>query len=294
VSTSSLDTSDFIWERFTFTGPVNLDPDKKYWIVLHGDFALSDTNYVQWRLDSSSGFADGKASYYDTAWNTSGTDDMMFRLVEEPGGDNYDISSGGNLQIASGETTMHYYSSIKDLTYLCEARVLIDYTITVTEALAWNSDSSQAFNDSDTLRWAGEEEPSSILFEIQTSEDNVTWSDWETLISSDYYMRYYRLRLTVTNEDPATITVVSNLTIKSDLPDIDEKGSSEVTVAASGKAITFVKTFHETPLVAIDILDGLGFVSKITSLSITGCTVTLYELDGTKATGKFKYHIHGI
>jgi hypothetical protein len=218
----------------------------------------------------------------------------MFRLVEDPAGENYYISTGGNLYMAEGETTCIYYTSIKDCTYLCEARVLINYTITVTEAVTWQSNPTARLNDSETLRWAGEEDPSSILFEIRTSEDNATWSDWETLISADYYMRYYQVRLTITNDDPETVTIVSGLTLKTDLPDIDEKGTGEVTVAGDGDAITFVKTFHETPLVNVDILDGDAFVHKILNLSTTGCTVKLYALDGSTKTGNFKYHAHGI
>jgi len=284
-----------IWTYFTFDADVSLDATTLYWFVMHGDYTASDTNYIQAEVDTGSGYATGSAGYNDGSWTISGTDDMIFRVIEDPAGENYYLTSGGNLQMDADETTMEYYSNIKDLTYLCESRVLIDYTITVTEALTWESNPTQALNDSTTLRWAGEEEPSSILFEIRTSEDNATWTDWETLISADFYMRYYQIRCTITNEDPETITIVSALTVKTDLPDIDEKTADEVTVAASGKAILFSKTFHETPLVAIDVLDGLAFLHKITNLSTSGCTVMLYQADGTTtATGNFKYHAHGI
>jgi hypothetical protein len=78
------------------------------------------------------------------------------------------------------------------------------------------------------------------------------------------------------------------------LPDINEKGSDEVTVAGDGKAIVFEKIFHQEPSVHIEIRTGTGIYSKFTAKDISGFTVKLYDVSGTAVTGEFDWHAYGV
>jgi len=202
--------------------------------------------------------------------------------------------SGDNLTLSAGKLTGTYTTPQYDIGYVCTARLAILRVATTTSSLAWDDDASAAFDDSKTLRFTGYEAPSALTFEVRTSEDNVTWTDWEDWILADHICRYYQVRMTVTRENLGSNILVSQLTVQADIPDVDDKGTGEVTVAADGDEITFTKTFHEAPAVNITITSGVGYAHKFSVIpSTTGFTVKLYELDGTLATGTFGWHAHG-
>jgi hypothetical protein len=218
----------------------------------------------------------------------------MFRLLEATAGTDYFLD-GSNLKIEDGKLSAVYYTNKKDIGYIADVRIMIQSVASIAQNLAWDSDPSRAFDDSDTLRFSGEETPGLVSIDIRTSEDDVSWSDWDEWIAADYTCRYYQIRMTVTRDSLDSDVNVSELTIDADLPDVDEKGEGEVTVAADGDAITFEKTFHATPTVNITILSGNGIAHQFSvAPSTTGFTVKLLQLDGTEETGTFKYHAHGI
>lgn len=286
-----------LWKRFTFPGDVSLSAATKYWIVLHGDYDKNDADYIAWRSDNSSAaFADGNVAFHADggAWSAEADDDFMFRVIESTAGTGYHLNTSGNIEINSGELSAIYYTNKKDIGYIAEVKIIIDYIATVGEGLAWDSDPASAFDDSQTKRFTGENAPSALTFEIRTSEDDITWSDWGDWISADYYCRYYQIRMTITRESLDTSIIVSNFTINADLPDIDDKGTDTISVAETGVSITFEKTYHENPVVAIDILTGEAVYPVITSLSITGFTLFIYDIAGQVRTGTISWKSHGI
>ncbi len=204
--------------------------------------------------------------------------------------------SGDNLIISTGYLIGTYTTSVKDIGYICDARIMITGIASLSENTAWDSDAARKFDDSTTLRFTGSETPSSLSYEIRTSTDNVTWTDWETWITADYNCRYYQIRMSITREGIDTSPIiVSILDIDADLPDIDENGTDTVSVAADGKAVTFTKTYHEAPLVNINITSGDAYAYKFSvNPTITGFTVKLYQLNGTAVTGDFSWSSHGI
>ncbi len=287
------------WEDFTFSESFTLNASTKYWIVLHGQYVKSDSVYLSWAADITAGeLANGNLAYYQNgvvnAWTAQATQDFLFKVQENPNGTNYYIDSA-NIKIDDGEYSAVYYTSIKDLGYVCDAKIIIENVITTEQALAWDSDASRTFDNDNVTRFTGEESPGNISFEIRTSEDNITWTDWEEWLLSDYHCRYLQVRATFYRDNLISNVILSELSIKVDLPDVDEIGSGTVSVANDGAEITFTKTFHESPSVNIDIISGVGYIHKFSVIpSITGFTVKLYELNGTATTGNFKYHAHGI
>lgn len=289
----------FRWIRFTFPGNIALTSGTKYWIVLRGGYDKSNTVYISWKCDDSAAtFSGGNIAYYvngaTNAWTAVPNSDFMFRVLEELAGSNYYIN-GSNIELESGQLSAEYYSNIKDIGYLCEAEIIIQQTITVNENMTFSTDATRRFNDSPTLRFTGEELPGAVTFEIRTSEDNINWTTFEDWVSADYLCRYYQIKATITKESLSTSLVLSALTIKADLPDVDETGSDSITVAVDGKAVTFIETYHEAPIVNINIISGTGYVHLFSVIpDTTGFTVKLYQLDGTAVTGNFSWASHGI
>ena len=195
-----------------------------------------------------------------------------------------------------------YTTAVKDLGYICEARIMIQYIASITESLSWESDPAAAFDDSTTLRFTGEEAPGVASFRIRTSivgndptNEAHAWTAWETWITADFNCRWFQIEMTITRESLTTTLLISNLTITADLPDVDETQDYEITVAANGYAMTFTKTYHEIPAVNVDILTGDGIVHTFSAVpTITGCTIKHLALDGSAKTGTGRVHVHGV
>lgn len=71
------------WIRNFFPTPAALSTATQYHRVAHGDWAISGTNYVGWRMDGSAGtYANGTKALYDSdtlTWTADADDDLMFR-----------------------------------------------------------------------------------------------------------------------------------------------------------------------------------------------------------------------
>ncbi len=202
---------------------------------------------------------------------------------------------GDNLEIDATYLFGTYVTPVRDIGYVATFKIGVNTLVTLSGDDTWQDFGEQTFPDlPDTIRFSGTEIAGATSFEIKTSEDNVTWSDWRLWQAGDYKCRYFQLRMTITRASTAQVLQCSELNYYADLPDIDEFQDGEVVTAGDGCAITFTKTLHENPAINITILTGDGFVWKQSGLSTTGVNIKLYKLDGTAVTGTFRIHIHGV
>jgi hypothetical protein len=100
--------------------------------------------------------------------------------------------------------------------------------------------------------------------------------------------------MTLARENLGDYITCSTLSYFGDLPDIDEHGSGEVTIADDGREVFFTEIFHEEPSVHIEITGGAGIYSQFIDKSTTGFIVKLYNAQGVAQTGTFDWHSHGI
>lgn len=212
------------------------------------------------------------------------------------GGTKSNVSKvGDNLEIDATFLSGTYVTPVRDVGYVATFKIGVNTLITVAGEDTWQDFGEQTFLDiPDTIRYSGTEIAGASSFEIKTSEDNVTWSDWVLWQAGDYKCRYFQLRMTLTRASTLQDLECSEFNYFADLPDIDEFQDGEVVTAGDGCNITFTKTLHENPAINITILTGDGFVWKQSGLSTTGVNIKLYKLDGTAVTGTFRIHIHGV
>lgn len=200
----------------------------------------------------------------------------------------------GNLKLSTGELSATYTTPVRDVSFVGTFSITIDALAVITTSLAFDSDAVRKFSDSRTLRFVGEEIAGALTFEVRTSEDDITWTSWEPFRRGDFYCRYFQLRMTMTREATDIDLLCSRFNYSADLPDIDETGEGEVTVAETGDTITFTKIYHQNPVIAIDILTGDAAYWKVTSLDTTGFDVHLYDVAGQRRVGTFTWKAHGI
>jgi len=196
--------------------------------------------------------------------------------------------------LGPGVLTGTYVTPTRDLGYIATVYIDVSLTITTSTGRRFDDDGTTRFDDSLTLRFTGDETTEAAELEIRTSEDDIDWTEWKQFQAADYKCRYFELRLTLTRESLGDNLLCSVFNYLGDLPDIDEYGDDEVTDAGAGKEITFEKTYHEEPVVNINILTGDGIYYKTSSKDTVGMTVKLYDASGVAKTGTFEYHIHGI
>ena len=200
------------------------------------------------------------------------------------------------LEIDAGNLTGTYTTAVRDLGYVATFKVGIETVVTIGgSGAAWDDFPGLGMDDMGSMRFSGAEAVGAVAVQIKTSSDNIIWSAYSNWIAGDYTCKYFQLQFTFTRTDLSQDLECSAIDYYADLPDVDEFGVGEVTVAASGDEIVFTKTFHEIPGVNIDIVSGDGYVHKFSTVpSTTGFIVKLYALDGTTKTGDFRYHAHGV
>ncbi len=203
-------------------------------------------------------------------------------------------TSGDNLIISAGQLTGTYITAEQDIGYVATFQIASEIITAISQGTKFDSDAGTKFNDDSTTRFTGSEAPGSWSLEIRTSEDDITWTSYETWEAGDYKCRYFQLRLTLTRESTETSLICSKFDYFADLPDVDDFGTGEVTDVSAGDDISFAKTYHETPVVAIEIDSGEASFWKATSIDTTGFTVHLYDAAGASRLGTFSWKSHGI
>lgn len=202
---------------------------------------------------------------------------------------------GNNLEIDAGQLSGTYTTPVRDLDYVAVVKIGTEAVVVdASSQRKWNDSPTAKWNDSPTARWSGEELSGAITFEITTSEDNVTWSDWRQWQAGDYKCRYYQLRMTLTRINSNKTIQCSQFNHYADLPDVDDKFDDEVTDAASGKDIVFTKTFHESPAIHITPNGGNAVYYKLEGIDLVGCNVKLLDIAGGLVAAPFAVHAHGI
>jgi len=201
---------------------------------------------------------------------------------------------GESIVITDGVMSGTYTTPVRDFGYVASVYIGIDVIVSTSLGRRFNSDGVTKFNDSPSYRFTGQETLRAASFRIRTSEDNITWKDWEDYQPGDYYCRYFQIELTLYRENIGDEITCSTFQYFGDLPDVDDYGNDTVVSAVDGKQIFFGKTYHEEPSVHIEIRSGSGIYSQFTDKSITGFTVKLYDAQGVVQTGMFDWHSHGI
>lgn len=157
----------------------------------------------------------------------------------------------------------------------------------------------------DTLADVEQLDPSSqsdwnVSLEMQTSQDNVTFTDWAPFVAGDVTARAFKFRAKLTGNvadgaTAATVTpAISTLAIKVDMPD-RVVAENNLAVTTSGRTITF-------PGGAFRGLAGLGIAAQnlatgeyavISSKTVAGFTIIFRNAGGTAVARTFDYVAKG-
>jgi len=191
-----------------------------------------------------------------------------------------------------------YVTPIRDVGYVASFKIGVEAVATVSGDDTFQDFGDMTFDEmEEAMRFSGSELPGALSFEIKHSESESDLSDasWEDWYAGDYTCRYFSLRMTMTRTSYSQDLVCTQFDYYADLPDVDDFGTGEVTVAADGIEIVFNKEYHVAPSVNINILTGDGFLWKFSVVpDLTDCTIKLYDTSAVVKTGTFRWDSHGV
>ncbi len=112
-----------------------------------------------------------------------------------------------------------------------------------------------------------------VLVQVAIAGNDGIFGSWLNLVPGQYVGRKFKFRLVLSTRSPAVTAVVSTLDITVDMPDrID--GAQNVSVPASGLAITYTPAFQITPSVQITIVNATdGDDVQLTNETVNGFDV---------------------
>jgi predicted phage tail protein len=202
---------------------------------------------------------------------------------------------GSHLEISTGHLSGTYTTPVRDNGFVALFNLNIVGVVTIAGSETWQDFGTETFQDvSPSLRFSGSEIQGSASYEINISNDNVTWSGWKPFQPGGYNCRYFQIRLTLTRQSTGQDLQCSQFDYTADLPDVDEIDEATISTASSGVNVTFTKTFHQLPAINVNILNGSGIYFKQSSLTDTGVNIKLYDLTGTPQTGDIRLAAHGV
>lgn len=310
------------WQGAWDVGSFTLDADETF-VVAEG---LSKAPKVA--LTESFAFAEARASYVQsaqaesfaiaetTAKSYGQQHGEAFAVAEAPsnavGKNNSEAFAFAEARVSSvglnkSETLTVVESCLNSVGFV---REFVE-TMTVADTLAntYGLNKAEAFAMVDAWRRQGDLVISDMMisgagdmtmadFEDFLKYGNVPgYEKWRDFIPGDYEYReaMFRVVLQSKNADRGLLT---NLQATVDVPDLIDRGSATITVAANGIAVTYNRHFHVVPEITLAARGGSGgnpiapeFYGSPTT---TGFTVRLRDtVTGVFVTGSFTWAAHG-
>lgn len=101
VAADTMSTS-YAWVKFTFATPIDVADTTKYWIQLEGDYTLSASNQVNWRVRTVA--SGGLFDIFDTAWGGAVTTQKAEGYIEQY---NFtDVAAGAFTQVTGASDSL--------------------------------------------------------------------------------------------------------------------------------------------------------------------------------------------
>ena len=242
-------------------------------------------------------------TFAGTLTNTVITDDA----IELDSSELFDSASGN----FDSETTRFFDSGVANADFFASGNYLfadvIDigakHTARITASLTQTSDNPDDLFDNRT----GNLDSASSNFdgdtpananahlEISTSDDNSTFTAFQSFVIGDYTARYFKFRVVLISRDGASTPVVSAVTVTIDMPDRIFSGN-DISSGAGTKTVTFTNPFKSDNYAVGITGQGMatGDFFLVESKTINGFNVTFKNSGGTAISKTFDFIAKGF
>ena len=242
-------------------------------------------------------------TFAGTLTNTVITDDA----IELDSSELFDSASGN----FDAETTRFFDSGVANADFFASGNYLfadvIDigakHTARITASLTQTSDNpddlfdNRSGNfDSASSNFDGDTPANANAhLEIATSDDNSTFTAFQSFVIGDYTARYFKFRVVLISRDGASTPRVSAVTVTIDMPDRIFSGN-DITSGAGTKTVTFTNPF-KTDNYAVGITGqgmSTGDYFLVESKTINGFNVTFKNSSNTAVSKTFDFIAKGF
>lgn len=121
---------------------------------------------------------------------------------------------------------------------------------------------------------------SSATLQIATSQDGISYSDWQEFITGSYTGWAYKFRVWLQSGDANHNIEISDLRVDVDVPERTETG--DLITSAAGTTVSFTNPFRRSPVVGVTIFNALsGDYYQVTGVTATQFTIRVFTAAGT-------------
>jgi len=217
-------------------------------------------------------------------------------------------SASGNFD---AETTRFFDSGVANADFFASGNYLfadiIDigakHTARITATLSQSSDNPDdlfdnrsGLFDSSSSNFDGDTPANANAhLEIATSDDNSTYTAFQTFVIGDYTARYFKFRVVLISRDLASTPVVSEVTVTIDMPDRIFSGNN-ISSGAGTKTVTFTNPYksvnYAVGITAEDMATGDFFT--VSNKTVNGFDVLFKNSGGTNVSRTFDFIAKGF
>jgi len=209
------------------------------------------------------------------------------------------------------ETTRFFDSGVQNADFYASGNYLfadvIDigakHTARITATLSQSSDNPDdlfdnrtGLFDSSSSNFDGDTPANANAhLEIATSDDNVTYTSFQTFVIGDYTARYFKFRVVLISRDLASTPVVSEVTVSIDMPD-RIFSENNITSGAGTKTVTFTNPYksvnYAVGITAENMATGDFFT--VSNKTVNGFDVLFKNSSGTNVSRTFDFIAKGF
>jgi hypothetical protein len=177
------------------------------------------------------------------------------------------------------------------------------HTVRVTASLTQSArnpddlfDNRTGFFDSSASNFDGDTPANcDAHLEIATSDDNSTYTSFQSFVIGNYTARYLKFRIVMTSTDLASTAVVSAVTVTVDMPDRIFSGN-DISSGAGTKTVTFTTPFKSTAY-AVGITGenmATGDFFTVSNKTVNSFDVLFKNSSGTNVSRDFDFIAKGF
>lgn len=241
---------------------------------------------------------EGAASFPGARANT-----VMFAISGSPSWDTWATWGSGTtwdssvmkqgITLTSGAPSGTYTSQPLDIGLVAYSLVALDTKIETLGAMYLPWSAYTAPWSTYTTPWQSADGATSAAFEVRTSLDGVSWTDWSTFLPGAFQFRFIQIRVTLAATDPGVRPFLTKLVINVDVPD-RQISLADVAVPSTGKTITFTPAFVGLQTVQVTLQSAApGDNATVTAKSPGAITVQIYNAAGAPVAGVLDIDVFG-
>lgn len=207
----------------------------------------------------------------------------------------YDYTKYPSTYGSATDTSCSYTSNVVDMGKLGWVNVNFCFkfeALANPDAIVYGALSGRTYGDYPKDTYGNISLPYDVTISVRFSNDNTTWTNWQTYVSGEYYYRYIQYKV-VSNYISGSRFYVDSLQQYYDVHDVTI--AKTISVPIGGTTVTYDDPFYSVPsdiTMTVTSPNG-GVYPRYTSSTKGSITITCYDTTGTSVAATVDLVVHG-